>query len=374
MSLNHTNEEELYSQNQALRRQLKAFISQARNNEEKMHRFQAQELRLISLKSLAELIETILYEYRASFELDAVTLTLVDPSYEIRHMLEDESSLQQHPQLLFCESTDQLDTLFGCSDAPLLDYFREQHSPFFPGYHQRFASIAILPLIRYGEIIGSINLGSQREERFIKGSGTDFLQRLAAVFAICLENACNHERLKRVGLTDFLTSVNNRRYFDQRLLEEITRCKRQNSTLTCLLLDIDFFKKINDNYGHRAGDQVLKEFAALIRKQLRVSDLLARYGGEEFVVLLVDTPLSLSVEIAERIRSELEQHRVTIESGDQLQITVSIGIALIEGDNSQQSAEEMGALLVEKADQALYRAKNEGRNRVIFNGFCPLPQ
>ncbi len=372
LSLNHTNEEDLYSQNQALRRQLKAFISQARSNEEKMHRFQAQELRLISLKSLAELIETILYEYRASFELDAVTLTLVDPSYEIRHMLEDESTLQQHTQLLFCESTDQLDTLFGCSDAPLLDTFREPHSPFFPDDHHRFASIAILPLIRYGEIIGSINLGSQREERFIRGAGTDFLQRLAAVFAICLENACNHERLRRVGLTDFLTSVNNRRYFDQRLLEEITRCKRQNSALSCLLLDIDFFKKINDNYGHRAGDQVLKEFAALIRKQLRVSDLLARYGGEEFVVLLVDTPLSLSVEIAERIRSELEQHCVTVESGDQLKITVSIGIALIEGDNKQQSAEEMGARLVEKADQALYRAKNEGRNRVIFNGFFPL--
>lgn len=368
------NEDDLYSQNQVLRRQLKAFVSQARNNEEKMHRFQNQELRLISLNSLAELIETILYEYRASFELDAVTLTLVDPSYEIRHILEDESNLHQHPQLLFWESTDKLDALFGCSEAPFLGYYREhEHRPFFPGNEQRFASVAVLPLIRSGEIIGSINLGSRREERFIKGSGTDFLQRLAAVVAICLENACNHERLKRVGLTDFLTSVNNRRYFDQRLLEEMTRCQRQSTATSCLLLDIDFFKKINDSHGHRVGDRVLKEFAALIRQQLRVSDLLARYGGEEFVVLLVDTPLSLSIEIAERIRSELEQHRMVIESGDVLQVTVSIGVALIEGKSNQQNAEQMGDLLVEQADQALYRAKNEGRNRVICNGFCPLP-
>lgn len=368
------NEDDLYSQNQVLRRQLKAFVSQARNNEEKMHRFQNQELRLISLNSLAELIETILYEYRASFELDAVTLTLVDPSYEIRHILEDESDLHQHPQLLFWGSTDKLDALFGCSEAPFLGYYREhEHRPFFPSSEQCFASVAVLPLIRSGEIIGSINLGSRREERFIKGSGTDFLQRLAAVVAICLENACNHERLKRVGLTDFLTSVNNRRYFDQRLLEEMTRCQRQSSVTSCLLLDIDFFKKINDSHGHRVGDRVLKEFAALIRKQLRVSDLLARYGGEEFVVLLVDTPLSLSIEIAERIRSELEQHRMVIESGDVLQITVSIGVALIEGKPNQQSAEWMGELLVEQADQALYRAKNEGRNRVICNGFCLLP-
>ncbi len=375
MSLDYMNEDDLYSQNQALRRQLKAFVSQARNNEEKMHRFQNQELRLISLNSLAELIETILYEYRASFELDAVTLTLVDPSYEIRHILEDQSNLHQHPQLLFWESTDKLDTLFGCSEAPFLGYFREhEHRPFFPGSEQLFASVAVLPLIRSGEMIGSINLGSRREERFIKGSGTDFLQRLAAVVAICLENACNHERLKRVGLTDFLTSVNNRRYFDQRLLEEMTRCKRQSSTTSCLLLDIDFFKKINDSHGHRTGDRVLKEFATLIRKQLRVSDLLARYGGEEFVVLLVDTPLSLSIEIAERIRSELEQHRMVIESGDVLQITVSIGVALIEGKSNQQSAEQMGEMLVEQADQALYRAKNEGRNRVVCNGFCLLSE
>ncbi len=373
LSLDYMNEDDLYSQNQALRRQLKAFISQARNNEEKMHRFQSQELRLISLNSLAELIETILYGYRASFELDAVTLTLVDPSYEIRHILEDESNLHQHPQLLFCESTDKLDALLGCSEAPFLGYYREhEHRCFFSGGEQPFASIAVLPLIRSGEMIGSINLGSRREERFIKGSGTDFLQRLAAVVAICLENACNHERLKRVGLTDFLTSVNNRRYFDQRLLEEMTRCKRQGSATSCLLLDIDFFKKINDNYGHRVGDQVLKEFAVLIRQQLRVSDVLARYGGEEFVVLLVDTPLSLSIEIAERIRSELEQHRTVIESGDALQITVSIGVALIEGRSNQQSAEQMGDVLVEQADQALYRAKNEGRNQVVCSGFCLL--
>ncbi len=367
------NDDDLYSENQSLRRQLKAYLSQARANEQKMHRFQEQELRLISLNSLAKLVETIVYEYRASFELDMVTLALVDPTYEIRHILEDEGGLHKHPQLVFCESADKLDSLFGFGGTPILEsYNAEEHQKLFPNSHQPPASIALLPLIRYGEMIGCLNLGSLREERFVKGSGTDFLQRLAAVVAICLENASNHERLKRVGLTDFLTAVNNRRFFDQRLMEEMTNCKRQGNSASCLLLDIDFFKKINDQYGHRAGDQVLKEFAALIRKQLRVSDILARYGGEEFVVLLVNTPSTVSVEIAERIRSELERHTIHLENGDTLYVTVSIGVALIDNRDNTRSAEEMGSTLVEQADQALYRAKNEGRNQVVCNGFCPI--
>lgn len=366
-------EDELYSANQGLRRQLKAFVTQARSNEQKMLRFQEQELRLISLRSLATLVETIIYEYRASFELDRVTLTLIDPSYEIRHILEDEGQLHKYRHLFFGESSDYLDHLYGFAGMPILDYYRpEKHQKLFPESGQPPASVALLPLIRYGEMIGSLNLGSLKEERFVQGSGTDFLQRLAAVVAICLENACNHERLKRVGLTDFLTSVNNRRYFDQRLLEEVTRCKRQDGSLSCLLLDIDLFKKVNDNYGHRVGDQVLKEFSALMKDQLRVSDVLARYGGEEFVILLMDCPATTAVETAERIRSELEQHAVVLEGGNTFKVTVSIGVALIDGQNDPRTAEEMGAVLVEQADQALYRAKNEGRNQVICNGYCPL--
>jgi len=366
---------DLYSENQSLRRQLKAFLSQARSNEQKMRRFQEQELRLISLNSLAELIDTLVYEYRASFDLDVVSLTLVDPSYEIQHILEDDGVLEKYRQLQFVELPEELDSLYGFAGVPVLDrYCEDKYGELFTLAAKAPASVALLPLIRYGEMIGSLNLGSFREERFVQGAGTDFLQRLAAVVSICLENAANHERLKRVGLTDFLTSVNNRRFFDQRLQEEMTRCKRRSSALSCLLLDIDHFKKINDTYGHRAGDLVLKEFAALIRKQLRCSDVLARYGGEEFVVLLIDSQPDVSVEIAERIRRELADYAIQLEDGNTITVTVSIGVALIDGQADPRSPDEMGGVLVEQADQALYRAKNEGRDRVVCTGFCPLPE
>ncbi|OGT18921.1 MAG: hypothetical protein A2V90_06870 [Gammaproteobacteria bacterium RBG_16_57_12] len=363
--------QDLYAENQMLRRQLKAFLNQARVNEQKMRRFQALELRLISPNSLVELINVILNEYRSAFELDSVTLALVDPSYEIRHILEDEGvNLGDYPGLIFSLDLEDLDGVYGPTAVPLLGrYDTGQHGALFPAVAMSPASVALIPLIRYGELIGSFNLGSLKEERFIAGSGTDFLERLAAIVAICLENAANHERLKRVGVTDFLTSVNNRRFFDQRLVEEMTRSQRKGGPLSCLLLDIDNFKRINDNHGHRAGDVVLKETAALIRKQLRCSDVLARYGGEEFVALLIDTPEPIATDIAERIRASIAERAFQVEGDSRLQVTISIGLATNVPGHDHRELTVAGTQLVDGADKALYRAKNSGKNRVVVERF-----
>ena len=231
-------------------------------------------------------------------------------------------------------------------------------------WNTRARSIALLPLVRYDELIGSLNLGSKDPERFLEGSATDFLQRLATIVAICLENATNHERLKRVGLTDSLTGVNNRRFFDQRLGEEVARARRSQEPLACLFLDIDRFKGINDTYGHRVGDRVLIEAASLIREQLRSTDVLGRYGGEEFSALLVNATQDKAMEIAERIRSAIEVHRFPWDDGEPLKATISIGVSSLEPGPSSDNASQ-AENLVDRADQALYVAKNSGRNRVV---------
>ncbi|HEC17062.1 MAG TPA: sensor domain-containing diguanylate cyclase [Sedimenticola sp.] len=361
---------DLYSENQQLRRQLRAFVSQARSNEQKMRRFQEQELQLIRLSSLVQLINTIIYDYRTAFGLDTVTLTLIDPSYEIQHIMEDEGVvLEDHPELIFTATGDELDAFYGVSGGPRLGpYQPEVHGFLFAGVKHKPASMALMPLIRYDELIGSLNLGSSKPERFVEGSATDFLQRLSAVVAICLENAANHERLKRVGLTDFLTGINNRRFFDQRLSEELMRTQRQGGSLGCLLLDIDNFKGVNDTYGHRAGDQVLKGISALVRQQLRGPDVLARFGGEEFSVLLIDSDASVAQEIAERIRSAIAEHPVQVENEQVLRVTVSIGVAVFGGDAPGQGLLELGECLIDQADQALYQAKNSGKNKVVYFG------
>ncbi len=363
-----TSDSDLYRENQLLRRKLRAFLTQARENEQKMRRFHEQELRLISTPSLSELVQRVLYNYRTAFTLDVVGLTLHDPGYEIQRILEDEGvRVAEFTSLHFIADTDELDSLFGVSLEPQLGAFQPaEHGALFPAGGQP-QSIALLPLVRYGELIGSLNLGSNDPERFVKGSATDFLQRLATIVAICLENATNHERLKRVGLTDSLTGVNNRRFFDQRLGEEVARAQRSGEPLACLFLDIDHFKCINDQHGHRVGDRVLSEVAGLIREQLRSTDVLGRYGGEEFSALLVNARKEKALEIAERIRGVIEARRFEGEDGGCLSVTISIGVSSLQAgdENTGNIAEE----LVDRADQALYLAKNAGRNRVV-----PAPQ
>lgn len=365
------NDPHQYNQDsQRLQRQLQAFLDQARENELKMQRFHEQELRLIGARSLSNLVKSILYNYRNEFALDAVSLVLYDPQYEIHRILEEEGvRLDEHPGLIFTTDRNLLDRLFGITLQPQLgDFDASNHRFLFNVPQYELKSVALLPLVRYGDLIGSFNLGSISPERFATESATDFLQRLSTVVAICLENAANHERLKRVGLTDSLTGINNRRFFDQRLGEEVARGLRTLEPVSCLFLDVDYFKRVNDEHGHHAGDSVLRQVAGLIREQLRNCDVLGRYGGEEFAALLANTGPSTAQEIAERIRASIAQHEFHLPDDHAPQIihtTISIGVATLDTVNADRDVAELSQELVKRADDALYLAKDAGRNRVV---------
>ena len=162
---------------------------------------------------------------------------------------------------------------------------------------------------------------------------------------------------------------NNRRYFDQRLSEEVKNVRRTGNPLTCMLLDVDHFKRVNDTYGHQVGDLVLREVAAIIRAQLRGSDVLSRYGGEEFSALLVNTSPEEAEEVAERIRQAIEQRVFDVPEFDPFTITISIGVATLKmPPNTHMNAKSAGQLLIGHSDRVLYDAKATGRNRVISAG------
>ncbi len=372
---------------QLLRHQLEEFVREARENERKLRRFQALELRLIGINSLCELLETLLYPDYSTFKWDWVTLILLDPQYEIQRILgKDNRKLLDHPSLMFATEADALERLYPRSLFPLLGPYKPRHhAPLFPvraARGRRPASVALLPLVRHGRLIGSLNLGSRNANRFVRGVRTDFFEHLAAVTAICLENAVNHERLKHQGLTDTLTGVNNRRFFDQRLAEEMAAAHRDRHPLSCLLLDVDHFKQVNDRYGHQVGDRVLMEVAHQIRAQLRGHDVLARYGGEEFAALLAQVQPGRVREVAERIRAAVAARQFHDAGGHPFQVTLSIGIATYDpnacnstgaappapGDPVQRPAAPSGERLVALADAALYTAKATGRNRVEYAG------
>ena len=358
---------DLETENRNLRLQLRSYIEVARRNEEKLRRFNAFELDLIGASSFSNLLHLILDEMESVFSLDVVTLLLIDPEYECRRLV-DASAQGPATRNALILTTDfsRLNTVF--QDKPrshLASFSEELYRPLFPEKHHTPCCVAVLPLIHQGKLIGSLNLGSMDTSRYGTGSGTEFLDRLATITAISIINSLNHERLKRVGLTDPLTQLNNRRFFDQRLQEEVAAAYRDKRPLACMFVDVDHFKQINDTYGHQAGDAVLVELSQRVQLQLRLSDTLSRYGGEEFVALLPGTGVDEARQIAERIRQQIALQPFSA-SEHSLAVTISLGIAVqtkISSGDTGQIAQE----LVTRADAALYLAKERGRNRIELN-------
>lgn len=171
------------------------------------------------------------------------------------------------------------------------------------------------------------------------------------------------ELLEYESTTDSLMAINNRRYFDKRIIEEISVSLRYGRPLSLLLIDVDNFKNVNDTYGHIAGDDVLKALAVTMKETARESDILARYGGEEIVMIAPDTSKDHAAILAERIRALIEKSSFPIPFHPQknLKITISIGVSVLDSENAIHPEE-----FIEEADKALYKAKQEGRNRVII--------
>ncbi len=363
----------LLIENENLRSKLDYLIDQASINHGIMRRHQAFDLEIVSANSFPELISIIFRNLPLISELDIVTLTLLDQGADIHTVMRNLGvNFDEFPNLLFVDSEEQLGPMLApVSLMPAL--YRPAMGPFDPALHRAMFpatlltpdSVAIVPLLRNKQRIGTLNLGSLDAARFTPTLGTDFIEHMASIIAICLENVISNEMLKYIGLTDALTGVYNRRYIDRRLLEEIGRARRQGYEISLMYLDIDLFKNVNDSYGHPAGDEVLREMARRIQSELRVSDALARFGGEEFVVLLIDASLDSAAVVAERIKASVAGKPFVLCDGTSIAMTASLGVASATQADHVDAAEIMAKKLIAKADHALYAAKAGGRNKVV---------
>jgi diguanylate cyclase (GGDEF)-like protein len=167
-----------------------------------------------------------------------------------------------------------------------------------------------------------------------------------------------NRELQEMANKDGLTGLYNHRYFHEHLSKDFLRAKRYHEFLSCVLLDIDYFKKFNDTHGHQTGDVVLSTLGRVIRDSIRESDFAARYGGEEFSLVLHHADGPAAIQVAERLRQMVESHEVH-DKGNVLHVTISVGIATFPSEQIRDSKE-----LIECADKALYKAKENGRNRV----------
>jgi two-component system cell cycle response regulator len=178
-------------------------------------------------------------------------------------------------------------------------------------------------------------------------------------YTVELRESVNHTLA--LAVTDELTGLYNRRYFERHLTLMLHKAREQERDMAVMLIDMDFFKAVNDTHGHDVGDAVLREFALRLRRNIRGVDLACRFGGEEFVVLMPDTDYRQAQLVAERVRAAMAERSFEVGVQRPLSVTVSVGVALNE------SPDDTPEMVLKRADIALYRAKREGRNRVVFD-------
>ena len=232
--------------------------------------------------------------------------------------------------------------------AAVIAGFRDcliKHAPVSMDYRRLKKDGSWIWLNTVGEVI---EWSPQQQALRIIGIHTDISERKALEI-----------ELLRQAHIDFLTGVSNRGYFMERAEQELNRALRYDKPLSLIMLDIDFFKQINDSYGHKAGDLVLKKLAEVSLNTLREVDLLGRLGGEEFAVLLPETEKSQAIEVAERLREALSQAKVLLDRGGlPIRFTVSMGVSSLDSKDSNID------VLLNLADKGLYTAKENGRNKV----------
>ena len=217
--------------------------------------------------------------------------------------------------------------------------------------------IGAFPLISEGELSGCIVARSTLDK--LSKRDISYLEQLTRQSAITINRANTYSKVLQYATLDALTNLNNRRQFEIRLKQEIATTKRQKTPLCAMMIDIDFFKKVNDTYGHASGDEVLRTAASVIKAQLRESDIPARYGGEEFAVLLPYTHIEEAVIVGERLRKAVEETPIFVDKKN-INVTISMGLA-------EFGQEENGEELFKRADSALYEAKESARNRVCIS-------
>lgn len=221
-------------------------------------------------------------------------------------------------------------------------------------------SLLCVPIVNKKKMVGVIEMVNKLGDGSFDSRDLDLLVKLVAQAAIAIERAYLYQKMADLAVTDDLTKLFNFRYLDQTLDIELRRGQRYGANVSLIFLDMDYFKLVNDRYGHLMGSRVLIEVAQILIQNLRDVDIIARYGGDEFVVVLPETSLDVTYRIAQRLKQSLREHTFLEAEGHPIKLTASYGIASYP-DHARNKKD-----LIRLADQAMYRAKYSGRDQICI--------
>jgi len=223
-----------------------------------------------------------------------------------------------------------------------------------PGFREALSAVC-LPLVSFGQVLGALMLESASRNAFAP-EDVSALESVTDICATAIQNARHFDRVRQLAYVDGVTGIFNRRYFELRIAEEVARSRRHSLAFSVIMVDIDHFKELNDEFGHLLGDEVLRQVSGILQQQLRKSDVLSRYGGEEFAIITPETSLESALAVADKLRRMVESWHFP---GVARRVTISAGVAEFPSQGGTRDE------LVKAADEALYAAKQNGRNRVF---------
>lgn len=357
------------SETQQLKQSLNRLVSKAQENQAVLDRFQKFELAMLGANSIGELLDTLLIKSIRHFELSDCRIIWFDSELPMRSLITEDVRSQFGHRLVFSGMYDDVHSLFNNHHSPILRALTPvEKLRWFPG-RTHVLSAAFMPLMCQGKIQGAVLFGSPDVKRFSADKATDFIAHMGLILSVCMQNSINREQIRLLSMLDNLTKVKNRRCFDQDIRTEISRAQRSHQPLSCLFVDADFFKKVNDTYGHPGGDETLICMSRWIQEQMREGDHLARLGGEEFAVLLPQCNDELAFHVAERIRAHVAQQDIHFEEHT-FNITLSVGVSTFYPDEfPHMGLEDIAKKLVAHADLGVYDSKSAGRNQVSVRVF-----
>ena len=338
------------------------LLDNIRLNEEIAKKLFEIETNILSIGDFKGLFENLLLLIEEKFAIPHVWISIIKENnvFYLADALKSSQLLKERLNLIERESFLEL---IKDEKSPLL--INEDLKPYYkllPGNQKYFVkSLAVAPLFIDGEVIGSLNLGDSSELRFQPNMDTFFISQLGVKLSICLSNVTARESLKYLATRDPLTRLLNRREMDDTLEKEFSRATRYNAPLALLFIDCDDFKAVNDSYGHKCGDALLKHLADHISSLIRKDDLAFRFAGDEFVIILPNQSSEEAQKASERLKKIFKKHPLEFDDIT-IPVSFSCGVASTEDGEVKNPAD-----LVKKADERLYevkKKKNSGNHRV----------